>query len=120
VNTFTFVIPDYNDIETEKEDIDFEITGIDESFMRYDPDTREIVFFDLSDDHYGLHKVTVTLTDSDGKVTSETFKFSIKSVISNPEEEISIFGGFDLSREETIDILREVLRVKIESLTQLG
>jgi hypothetical protein len=81
VDSFSFVIPDYNDHETEKEDIIFEITGIDDDFMLYDEDTREILFFGLTDKHLGAHNITVTLTDSDGEQTSETFEFSITGSI---------------------------------------
>lgn len=87
IRNFSFVIPDYNDYETEKEEINLEIAGIDDEFMTYDEDTKEILFFGLTDKHLGNHNITVTLTDSDGRQTSETFEFSITGSIQEQEDE---------------------------------
>jgi hypothetical protein len=116
VDSFTFVIPNYDDVETETEDIDFQIDGIDEDFMSYDPETREIQFFDLTEKQYGTHKITVTLTDQDGEVTSETFTFYINTGV--PKEYEYTPPEFDYEGVE--DTEKEILRVKIKSFSTLG
>lgn len=65
-----------------------EVDGIEPDFMKFDPLTKEILFFDLSEDNLGIHEVKVTLTDTDGEQTSETFVFDIRNGIHQQEKQL--------------------------------
>jgi hypothetical protein len=56
--------------------------------MKFDPLTKEILFYDLSEDNFGTHEVKVTLTDTDDEKTSETFFFDIKNGIHQQEKQL--------------------------------
>jgi hypothetical protein len=54
--------------------------------MEFDTLAKEILFFDLSEDNFGIHYVKVTLTDTDGEQATETFEFDIYGLIYESED----------------------------------